>query len=43
MKKINYFQLEKILKDRRQEDKKTEAVVREIIERVKKVKSKLKK
>ena len=40
MKKINHLQLEKILKDRRQKDKKTEKVVREIIERVKKEKDK---
>jgi len=40
MKKINHLQLEKILKNRRQADKKTEVVVRKIIERVKKEKDK---
>ena len=40
MKKINHFQLEKLLKNKKVEDKKTEATVREIIERVKKEKDK---
>lgn len=40
MKKINHFQLEKLLKNKKVEDKKTEAIVREIIERVKKEKDK---
>jgi len=40
MKKINHLQLEKILKNKKVEDKKTEAIVKEIIERVKKEKDK---